>query len=742
MGKLPVALKATEPRLDSHQTPSVEENEPAADGKGLAEDSRSPTSLGSSELALKEKETVVLLVEQEEKDLASKSAFQEASASGESSEVISRPELNGQRHISLPGAWSSNPPRVTNHDEDDSVEGVENTSGIAMDEEIGTSSTTNGQILVNAELVEEEERTIRPDLLVDATMIDEDPKLVAKRKSRQQRLRIIFAVVLVGMLTAILLAVLLTRNNSSSGSSALQQTTVIASSSPTVSIPPSTMPTSSPSLHPSDVPSQSPTSLGWEQVQSLDDSVFLGFDQNSGLTVLGGQQFGQNVHVSDIANTLLANRTDKHLLVAVEYGDAAQFSFGAFLFQPTGVGIYLCGDNNNTTNMISMDRRPPIMCEFVHLVDGDTVQDTALAGTTLAMISSLSTDSYQLFDLTFVDIPAIPLLDEPLSDISLPKSVSVSPSGDKVVILSNYEKLVKLFGASRPPPLIPPDVGSAPPLPEDPAPPLPIGPGLSDPFVYADGSGVLQTLPPPELLGDSMVWVEAFEAIAMTDFVIITIHSVQHRDPLIHCVPGDVCLFGRSYKIYRTNMLLEDMGLPFSFPPDESEDSYSIFSKKGLAINDDATIVAVSSATLAESIDNNGTDPKVVEFGIDVFQLTNSTTWEPMGSRIWSPSPGSGDYFGSSLAMDSTGTFLIAGAPYDDGDGLDSGKVYAYEWDGEDWVMLGDALTGPSGSQFGTSVAISPDGRFLIVGAPASNKNGDRSGEVFTYVLQGNSDTT
>ena len=144
MGKLPVALKATEPRLDPDQTPPVEENGSAADGKGLAQDNRIPTSLGSSELSLKEKETVVLLVEQEEKDLASKSAVQVSSAPRSSSEVISRTELNGQQHLSLPGAWSSNPPRVTSHDEDDSVEGVEGTGSIAMDEEIGTSSTTNG----------------------------------------------------------------------------------------------------------------------------------------------------------------------------------------------------------------------------------------------------------------------------------------------------------------------------------------------------------------------------------------------------------------------------------------------------------------------------------------------------------------------------------------------------------------------------------------------------------------------
>lgn len=101
--------------------------------------------------------------------------------------------------------------------------------------------------------------------------------------------------------------------------------------------------------------------------------------------------------------------------------------------------------------------------------------------------------------------------------------------------------------------------------------------------------------------------------------------------------------------------------------------------------------------------------------------------------------PDAGDYlFGMHMAMSDDASVLIAGSPnsdyvkihakatHDDGNGT---VVEWYEPFGEETVY------GFPGTQFGTSVAASPDGSFVAVGAPAHDGGHEDAGVSFLYAL-------
>ena len=89
---------------------------------------------------------------------------------------------------------------------------------------------------------------------------------------------------------------------------------------------------------------------------------------------------------------------------------------------------------------------------------------------------------------------------------------------------------------------------------------------------------------------------------------------------------------------------------------------------------------------------------------------------------------------GYSVALSADGTRLAVGANKGDGvNGIDSGNVRVFEYDGTDWVQLGGDVDGEAANdQSGWSVALSADGTRLAVGAIF---NGGNSGHtrVFEY---------
>ncbi len=95
--------------------------------------------------------------------------------------------------------------------------------------------------------------------------------------------------------------------------------------------------------------------------------------------------------------------------------------------------------------------------------------------------------------------------------------------------------------------------------------------------------------------------------------------------------------------------------------------------------------------------------------------------------------------FGSAVALSSDGNVVAVGATGNDHGGwLNRGQVKVFEWNGSAWVQKGVALYGESPEDaFGTSIALTPDGSTLSVGAYYNDGNGTSAGHVRTFTWSG-----
>lgn len=100
--------------------------------------------------------------------------------------------------------------------------------------------------------------------------------------------------------------------------------------------------------------------------------------------------------------------------------------------------------------------------------------------------------------------------------------------------------------------------------------------------------------------------------------------------------------------------------------------------------------------------------------------------------------PGDGlihDKYGTSVAISSDGRVAVVGSPYHG----DNGSVYVYvDSSGGAWVSIPNEVKlnvsdGNYAGAFGFSVGVSADGRTIVVGAPTADGAGPRSGAVYVY---------
>ena len=147
-------------------------------------------------------------------------------------------------------------------------------------------------------------------------------------------------------------------------------------------------------------------------------------------------------------------------------------------------------------------------------------------------------------------------------------------------------------------------------------------------------------------------------------------------------------------------------------------------SGQSVSISSDGSIVAIG----ALNNDGNGSDAGHVR----VYQWYKGDSgfsfWRQLGGDIDGET--SGDKSGSSVFLSSDGSVVAIGAP-DNAGGLGGGHVRVYEWNGTIWSQVGSDLDGKWGDEFGTSVALNNDGKFISVGSPHFSKG---LTEVFQYV--------
>jgi hypothetical protein len=116
---------------------------------------------------------------------------------------------------------------------------------------------------------------------------------------------------------------------------------------------------------------------------------------------------------------------------------------------------------------------------------------------------------------------------------------------------------------------------------------------------------------------------------------------------------------------------------------------------------------------------------------VRVYQWSGSA-WAQLGSDI--DGEAAGDRSGDSVSLSSDGNRLAIGAPNNDGNGMTSGHVRVYHWSGTAWAQLGEDINSESvHDASGASVSLSSDGNRLAIGAPWNDGNGLDSGHVRVY---------
>jgi hypothetical protein len=99
-----------------------------------------------------------------------------------------------------------------------------------------------------------------------------------------------------------------------------------------------------------------------------------------------------------------------------------------------------------------------------------------------------------------------------------------------------------------------------------------------------------------------------------------------------------------------------------------------------------------------------------------------------------------GDQAGTSVSLSADGSVVAVGGPYaDTTTGIDSGQMRVFSWTGSIWSPRGDPIIGEStGDRSGWSASMSADGTTVAIGAPYNNGvNGIGSGQVRVYKWNG-----
>ena len=123
----------------------------------------------------------------------------------------------------------------------------------------------------------------------------------------------------------------------------------------------------------------------------------------------------------------------------------------------------------------------------------------------------------------------------------------------------------------------------------------------------------------------------------------------------------------------------------------------------------DGTVVAI------EAYLNDGVNGAADSGHVPVYAW-DGTNWNQLGTDI--DGEAADDRSGSYVSLSDDGTVLAIGGIYNDGiNGVDSGHVRVYAWDGTNWNQHGTDIDGEAlDDRSGWSVSLSSDGTILAIG--------------------------
>ena len=162
-------------------------------------------------------------------------------------------------------------------------------------------------------------------------------------------------------------------------------------------------------------------------------------------------------------------------------------------------------------------------------------------------------------------------------------------------------------------------------------------------------------------------------------------------------------------------------------------DGEAIEDKSGfvLSLNAAGNIVAIG----AFLNDENGTNSGHVR----IYQYNNNS-WIQLGQDI--NGEASNDESGRSVILNAAGNIVAIGAPYNDGNGSNSGHVRIYQYNNNSWIQLGEDINGEAaGDQCGHSVSLNAAGDIVAIGAIINAGNGAQSGHTRIYQYNNNNNS-
>ena len=153
------------------------------------------------------------------------------------------------------------------------------------------------------------------------------------------------------------------------------------------------------------------------------------------------------------------------------------------------------------------------------------------------------------------------------------------------------------------------------------------------------------------------------------------------------------------------------------------------YSGRAVSLSADGTIIAIGATA------NDGNGNASFSGHVRIYSWDGSS-WNQLGSDI--DSEGDNDYNGSSVSLSADGMIVATGASSNDGNGNNSGHVRIYSWDGSSWNQLGSDIDGEATDDYsGKSVSLSSDGTRVAIGAPYNDGNGNNSGHIRIYSWDG-----
>jgi len=112
--------------------------------------------------------------------------------------------------------------------------------------------------------------------------------------------------------------------------------------------------------------------------------------------------------------------------------------------------------------------------------------------------------------------------------------------------------------------------------------------------------------------------------------------------------------------------------------------------------------------------------------------------WTQIGNDIYGEA--AHDCFGNSVSLNSDGSIISIGADYNDGNGDYSGHVRIYQYIEGIWTQIGSDIDGEAANDlFGRSISLNSDGSTIAIGAKNNDGNGNNSGHVRIFQnIEGN----